>query len=583
MQVVAGRQAGGADIADHLALADARAGHDALGEGALVIVGGLVAVGVADDRLAAIAARPARLLDHAVARGDDRRAARRRPVDAGMHAAVAQDRMAAHAEAGPELAVRHRIAQQELARALAVRIEIVDRAIRHLEAVIGAHVAAERRLHIKKLRFGGRLVLGVGIGEEDLQLVGRIEARLVVDLRGEQLDELLRHPVRQPVGICGAVDAVVDGRQVAAHAHRSLLAERRQQFRIDLRFIGHDVLAAIVDGDGQDVLLAVVDGAAHDVALLADGLDAQANDVARLQLLGVEELRDRLGHAHAVLAFIAGLGEGVSDLAVGREGNEILRILDDRLAARIARCNGDVFLHDLDPVGRERLGGEGLAETLRIDIVKRGDLDVAVGEDGGRRADHLLDLVGGQAALLVERGGVEREVHDLEADLALHLGAVDKTGGRGLRRRAILGENHQRIESGVAAARLVACGERHLDLDEGHGADDVAVALLDDGRDLHAPLVLGARDGARRNEAGRLRGFAGDLVIERCEVGDFGRCRELLAAVQRGRKRDAHQDRRGDAGQERAREPARGNLALVRRSVATVPGQRRLLAKRCNR
>ena len=93
---------------------------------ALVIVGGLVAVGVADDRLLAVAAGPAGLLDDAVAGGDDRRAGGRRPVDAGVHLDIAEDRMAAAAEAGAELAVGHRVAQQELLGAAAVLVEIVD-------------------------------------------------------------------------------------------------------------------------------------------------------------------------------------------------------------------------------------------------------------------------------------------------------------------------------------------------------------------------------------------------------------------------------------------------------------------------
>ena len=47
VEMRAGRQAGRADIADHLALADARARHQPLGEGRLVAVDGLVAIGVA--------------------------------------------------------------------------------------------------------------------------------------------------------------------------------------------------------------------------------------------------------------------------------------------------------------------------------------------------------------------------------------------------------------------------------------------------------------------------------------------------------------------------------------------------------
>ena len=52
-----------------------------------VAVAGLEAVDVLDLDIAAVARDPLRLLDDAVAGGVDRRAARRREVDAGMHAA----------------------------------------------------------------------------------------------------------------------------------------------------------------------------------------------------------------------------------------------------------------------------------------------------------------------------------------------------------------------------------------------------------------------------------------------------------------------------------------------------------------
>ena len=93
---------------------------------ALVVVGGLVAVGVADDRLLAVAAGPAGLLHDAVARRDDRRTPRALPSRRRCACGVAEDRMAAAAEAGTELAVGQRVAQQELLGAAAVLVEIVD-------------------------------------------------------------------------------------------------------------------------------------------------------------------------------------------------------------------------------------------------------------------------------------------------------------------------------------------------------------------------------------------------------------------------------------------------------------------------
>ena len=102
----AGREAGRADEADHLALADARALFEIAGERGHVAVGGLVAVVVAEHDELAVARFPAGLFDDAVAGGEDRRAGRGRPVHAGVHLGVAEDRMAAQPEAGAHHARR---------------------------------------------------------------------------------------------------------------------------------------------------------------------------------------------------------------------------------------------------------------------------------------------------------------------------------------------------------------------------------------------------------------------------------------------------------------------------------------------
>src|SRR6185437_12826069 len=95
----AGRHARRSDEADHLALSHALAGLHALGEGGHMAVGGLVAVVVFQADIFAVAAFPADLLDYAVAGSKNRRAVGRRPVHAGVHLGIAQDRVAAAAEA----------------------------------------------------------------------------------------------------------------------------------------------------------------------------------------------------------------------------------------------------------------------------------------------------------------------------------------------------------------------------------------------------------------------------------------------------------------------------------------------------
>src|SRR5690606_20596926 len=68
------------------------------------------------------------------------------------------------------------------------------------------------------------------------------------------------------------------------------------------------------------------------------------------------------------------------------------------------------------------------AEALRIDIVQRRHLDRAVGENRGAGAHHLLDLVGAQAAFLVEMRGLERKIDRTPGYVALDARSVDIAG-----------------------------------------------------------------------------------------------------------------------------------------------------------
>src|SRR5581483_9752752 len=138
------RLAGRADEADHLALPHLLAGLHALGERRHVAVGGLIAVVVLDADVFAVAAFELGLFDYAVAGGEDRRAVGGGPVDAGVHLHVAEDRMAAAAEAGAHDGGVDGLADQELLRALAGLVVVVDhRIVGSLEAVIFLGLAAD--------------------------------------------------------------------------------------------------------------------------------------------------------------------------------------------------------------------------------------------------------------------------------------------------------------------------------------------------------------------------------------------------------------------------------------------------------
>src|SRR6185437_9461193 len=81
------------DIPDDLSLAHMRAGYDAARKRRHVPICSFVSVTVLDLDIAAVSAVPRCLLHDAVACGGDRGAARRRPVDAGVHLRIPQHRM----------------------------------------------------------------------------------------------------------------------------------------------------------------------------------------------------------------------------------------------------------------------------------------------------------------------------------------------------------------------------------------------------------------------------------------------------------------------------------------------------------
>ena len=126
MEVRTRGEAGLAEVAHHLALAHPHAVGDAAREAGHVRIGGDVAVGVLDLDAVAVGGRALRLEHCARARGQDRRADGRRPVDAGVGPRIAQDGVEAQPEARRHRGVGHRGAHQELAHRTAVLVVEVD-------------------------------------------------------------------------------------------------------------------------------------------------------------------------------------------------------------------------------------------------------------------------------------------------------------------------------------------------------------------------------------------------------------------------------------------------------------------------
>ena len=89
--------AAGADITDHLALCDARAWRDAIGDARHMGIGcGIVAV-MANLYIAPVRAQPSGFHDYPASRSNNRGAGAGSKINALMHTVIATDGMFAHA------------------------------------------------------------------------------------------------------------------------------------------------------------------------------------------------------------------------------------------------------------------------------------------------------------------------------------------------------------------------------------------------------------------------------------------------------------------------------------------------------
>lgn len=124
MQVRAGGAAGGADIADDLALGDFAAVFQAFFEAVEVGVGGAVFFGVFDADEVAAGAFGAQEGDNAVTAGFDGSADRGGKVGSAVHFAIAEDGVAAQAEIAGDTGEFERGAEEQFALGFAFFVEI---------------------------------------------------------------------------------------------------------------------------------------------------------------------------------------------------------------------------------------------------------------------------------------------------------------------------------------------------------------------------------------------------------------------------------------------------------------------------
>src|SRR5260221_349167 len=145
-----GGHAGHPDKADDIALPDPRTLLQAAGKPAEMTVGGGVFLIMLDLDVVAVARNLAGEGNDAVPGGVDRRSNHRAEIDAAMHAAVAEDRVEAHAEAGGQSGTVDRSTQQWLADVFAHSIEKAGLTIRRRVAVEPQPRAAQDHLAVEE-------------------------------------------------------------------------------------------------------------------------------------------------------------------------------------------------------------------------------------------------------------------------------------------------------------------------------------------------------------------------------------------------------------------------------------------------
>jgi hypothetical protein len=299
VQVRAGGPARHAHEADRVALQDAGACLEVLGELRHVPVHRRVIALVLDVDDVAVAVLPARELDHAVGRHAHRRALGRRVIHALVLAPVLEDRVEArHREPGRDAGELHGGAQEGVARvaadvaviaAVAVGVAPVERAMRR---------AAVDEFRREDAAGAGDLAVDVAHLVHDGETVPALHVVIEVDLAREDVGERRDHAIGNPRGIGGAEQRGLD------------LA--RAQRRADL--LGRD------DALGPECIV----GALDDQPLAGAGEEAQRDEVtlfvgrdlhrtARLQL--VERARRGIGPQvlHRVRVVDAGAGEQAAE------------------------------------------------------------------------------------------------------------------------------------------------------------------------------------------------------------------------------------------------------------------------------
>ncbi len=548
-------------------------------------VGGLVAVGVADADVLAVAAFDPGLLDDAVAGGENRRSGRRAPVDAGMLLDVAEQRMVAAAEAGGDHAVGDRLAHQELLRALAGLVVVVDDiVVGCLVAVELARLAASGQQRVQHFRLG--VVVGVLVLAriEDLEGIAGLDLALEVYVVGVDADQVVDDRARDVIAQRGLVDALIEPHALAvvvivvrsgdgvgaAHVDRDVFTHLRpghhrldrgvggndDAYRLQPRPVAgrrqqHAQLVAVARGavlpahpEGGGDRLHLVGGGAQVAQDRGDGIALLEHHRALVPGVAAGHLRGGLRHQRHVFRHDARL-EAAIDVAVALGGVWHQRggdgVCDHRglLDGRAVPVRG--FTH------------------ARQDLVRRHDRgDLRARQHGGEIAGDERDLGIGLGA------GVRCVLRDAFG-LRQHLLRVERwdIGGQlGDRQREVAGDAHERPHPHDLAVAAAAHG--------GGFTDDLAGRVGLAGRRQAVGL---ARD------IGDAVDHAGHGLTQGC-FHAFRHGREVGFAIKRSEHGAAHQRGAAQTREDRAAEPLHRDAAAIDQcGILAVDGQRRLVAE----
>ncbi len=437
MEVGPGRKAGRADIADQLPGADVIA--DMGDDPAHMGIAGAHVAGVADLDVIAVAAMPAGIAHHAVGGGHDRRSHRRAIIDALVHAAVTQDRVEAHAEAGGLVRALDRHLHLAALLAGAGGVEPL------LAPVIGPFEQSERLLAL--LQPGQQQAAGLGLaGRGAAMLHDQVEAIVATD-RADR--DMLRHRTQIGVDRFGRrAGGPRGGRQARSHpagdAQRRIVDRDRDLLELELAVDPVELQRELELGAEGEMIErardALVGAAAERDVELGTGLD-----VAEPHGIG--------HHVRNLVGFVA------ADAGAGQRAGE---------AVAAAQGSGQADLRALGRVGEpfDQRGRRGLLAGVGAERGRRDRRDahlagLGIAQGCGNRADQCMEArchrdrrgaergAGGEPAPPFAAADPRTEIDD-QVDrrgmvgAAIEWGAIDQAGlaGRCQRDRATaLGES----------------------------------------------------------------------------------------------------------------------------------------------